>query len=48
MLGERLGSADTRVIPYEGLYHEIFNEPEREAVLSDLSGWLAAHAGART
>jgi acylglycerol lipase len=48
MLGERLGSADTRVIPYEGLYHEIFNEPEREAVLSDLSGWLAARVGART
>jgi acylglycerol lipase len=47
MLGDRIGSADKRVIPYEGLYHEIFNEPEREAVLSDLSGWLAARAGAR-
>jgi acylglycerol lipase len=46
MLGERIGSADKRVVPYEGLYHEIFNEPEREAVLSDLSGWLAARAGA--
>jgi acylglycerol lipase len=49
MLGERIGAADTRVIPYEGLYHEIFNEPERDAVLSDLSGWLAmrvAGAGA--
>jgi acylglycerol lipase len=41
MLGERIGAADRRVIPYEGLYHEIFNEPERDAVLSDLSGWLA-------
>jgi acylglycerol lipase len=47
MLGERIGAADKRVIPYEGLYHEIFNEPEREAVLSDLSGWLAAHAATR-
>jgi acylglycerol lipase len=47
MLGERIGAADKRVIPYEGLYHEIFNEPEREAVLSDLSGWLAVHAAAR-
>jgi len=25
---------------YEGLYHEIFNEPEREQVLRDLVGWL--------
>jgi len=42
MLGERVGAADKRVIPYDGLYHEIFNEPERDAVLSDLSEWLAA------
>ena len=40
MLGERIGAADRRVIRYEGLYHEIFNEPERDAVLSDLSAWL--------
>jgi acylglycerol lipase len=46
MLGERIGAVDKRVIAYEGLYHEIFNEPERDAVLSDLSGWLAAHATA--
>jgi acylglycerol lipase len=46
MLGERIGAADTQVIPYEGLYHEIFNEPERDAVLSDLSGWLAARVAA--
>ncbi len=25
---------------YEGLYHEIFNEPEREQVLDDLVAWL--------
>jgi acylglycerol lipase len=46
MLGERIGAADTRVIPYGGLYHEIFNEPERDTVLSDLSGWLAARVAA--
>jgi len=40
MLGERIGAVDRRVIRYEGLYHEIFNEPERDAVLSDLSAWL--------
>jgi alpha-beta hydrolase superfamily lysophospholipase len=27
---------------YPGLYHEIFNEPEREQVLSELLRWLAA------
>jgi acylglycerol lipase len=46
MLGERIGAADKRVIPYDGLYHEIFNEPERDAVLSDLSEWLAARVPA--
>ena len=25
---------------YEGLYHEVFNEPEKERVLDDLVGWL--------
>lgn len=25
---------------YEGLYHEIFNEPEHDRVLGDLVGWL--------
>jgi acylglycerol lipase len=47
MLGERIGATDKRVIPYQGLYHEIYNEPERDAVLSDLSEWLTARVGAR-
>jgi acylglycerol lipase len=47
MLGERIGAADKQVIPYEGLYHEIFNEPECDLVLSDLSGWLTAHVAAQ-
>ena len=36
----RLGSADRTVIRYEGLYHEVFNEPERARVLADLDAWL--------
>ena len=28
---------------YDGLYHEIFNEPESEQVLDDLVAWLDAH-----
>lgn len=46
MLAERLGSDDLTVHPYQGLYHEILNEPERELVLADMLVWLAAHASA--
>ena len=28
---------------YDGLSHEIFNEPDRARVLADLSAWLASH-----
>jgi alpha-beta hydrolase superfamily lysophospholipase len=45
MLAEKISSADKKVIPYEGLYHEIFNEPEREQVLDDMCAWLKAHVG---
>ena len=38
-----LGSADRTVRWYEGLWHEIYNEPERGRPLADLRGWLAAH-----
>jgi alpha-beta hydrolase superfamily lysophospholipase len=41
MLGERIGAADMTVKAYAGLFHEILNEPEREAVLADLVAWLA-------
>jgi acylglycerol lipase len=46
MLGERIGAADMTITPYEGLYHEIFNEPERETVLDELCAWLDAHVAA--
>ena len=26
---------------YEGLYHEVYNEPERDRVIRDLVNWLA-------
>ena len=38
------GSPDLTVRWYDGLWHEIYNEPEREGPLGDLRGWLAAHA----
>ena len=37
---------DKRVQLYPGLYHEIFNEPEREEVLGDVLGWIKERAEA--
>jgi alpha-beta hydrolase superfamily lysophospholipase len=43
-LVERLaGSSDKTLKMYDGLYHEVFNEPEKELVLGDLADWLKAH-----
>ncbi|MBY8863129.1 lysophospholipase [Nocardia sp. CA2R105] len=44
---QRAGAKDLTVIRYPGLYHEIFNEPEQDAVLGDLVGWLEKHLTAR-
>lgn len=43
MVASSIGSEDLTVKRYEGLFHEILNEPEREQVLSDLLAWLDAH-----
>jgi acylglycerol lipase len=40
---ERAGSADKTLKMYDGLWHEIFNEPERDHVLDDLATWVRAH-----
>ena len=45
MVGERIGSGDITVIPYDGLYHEVHNEPEQETVLGDIVDWLDGHVG---
>ena len=37
-----VGSTDKSLKLYPGLYHEIFNEPERLAVLGDVAEWLEA------
>ncbi|MGW4352904.1 alpha/beta hydrolase [Nocardia sp. NPDC004582] len=36
-------SKDKTIIRYDGLYHEIYNEPEQDKVLTDLVNWLEAH-----
>ncbi len=46
MLAERIGATDKTLLAYEGLYHEIFNEPEQERVLDDLCAWLVARTAA--
>jgi alpha-beta hydrolase superfamily lysophospholipase len=39
---QHLGVAKSRtLLVYEGLYHEVYNEPERDRVIADLEGWLA-------
>lgn len=40
MLHEKVGSRDKKLTIYEGLYHEIYNEPEQEAVMTDVANWL--------
>jgi acylglycerol lipase len=40
---ERLVSADVTQKIYEGMYHEIFNEVDRDRVLDDMVEWLDAH-----
>jgi alpha-beta hydrolase superfamily lysophospholipase len=39
---DNVGSADKTLKLYPGLYHEIFNEPEQDAVMADMSTWLEA------
>lgn len=43
MLVARAHSTDKTLQLYEGLYHEIFSEPERQQVLDDLLAWLDGH-----
>jgi alpha-beta hydrolase superfamily lysophospholipase len=42
MLHDLVGSSDKTLKVYEGLYHEVYNEPERGQVLRDVERWLEA------
>ena len=46
-LYDRVGSADKTLKVYEGLYHEVFNEPEHDRVLGDVETWLAGQLETR-
>ena len=39
-LVECVGSTDVELKVYPGLYHEVFNEPERDQVLDDVVSWI--------
>jgi alpha-beta hydrolase superfamily lysophospholipase len=41
---EALGAPARELHVYEGLYHEVMNEPERDRVLGDIVAWLDRHA----
>ncbi|MCB0949502.1 MAG: lysophospholipase [Mycobacterium sp.] len=41
-LVECVGSTDVHLKVYPGLYHEVFNEPERDLVLDDVTAWIEA------
>ncbi|WP_252231753.1 alpha/beta hydrolase [Clostridium sp. ZBS15] len=36
-------SSDKTIKIYDGLYHEILNEPERDYVIDDISQWIKSH-----
>ncbi len=46
MVHDRASSEDKQLELYEGLYHEILNEPERDRVMDDITSWIRARAGA--
>ena len=41
MLYNQAGSRDKTLKVYEGLYHEVHNEPERSTMFKDVEAWLA-------
>jgi alpha-beta hydrolase superfamily lysophospholipase len=43
-LYEQAESIDKRLCIYDGLYHEVLNEPEREQVLGDMIEWIEERA----
>lgn len=42
-LVECVGSPDVHLKVYPGLFHEVFNEPEKVLVLDDVTAWIETH-----
>ena len=47
ILYDRVGSVDKTIKVYDGFYHEVYNDPGHEQVLSDVEGWLESHLDSR-
>ncbi|WP_460711913.1 lysophospholipase [Nocardioides dilutus] len=45
LVDELAGSTDKTLTIYPGLFHEIFNEPEQDQVLTDVTTWLEKRMG---
>lgn len=43
LLHETISSVDKKIVIYEGLYHEILNEPEKKKVMADILQWVDPH-----
>ena len=43
MLFDGVSSKDKTLKLYEGFYHEIFNDPDRQQVFADMENWLKLH-----
>lgn len=39
-LYETISSKDKTLVPYEGLYHEILNEPEKQQIMEECLAWM--------
>jgi acylglycerol lipase len=40
---EAMGASDKTIRIYDGLFHEIYNEPEQDEVIGEMIAWLEAH-----
>ena len=46
-LFEQLGSKEKELGIYQGYYHELFNEPEKQQIFDRVSTWLDKHGTGR-
>lgn len=40
---DRIANTDKQMKEYDGLFHCLFNEPEKEEILGDVTNWLLTH-----
>jgi lysophospholipase len=44
-LAARAGSSDKTLRLSEGVYHDLLHEPERDAIISEVTSWMTARLG---